>query len=316
MMGTHMVLFINPYAGGGKALRKWRQIESQLSDRLGGVTPLILGRDTSVKEYVGRILRQGKTEFIAAGGDGTVNLLLESLMEQASPSLLPRLKVGAIGLGSSNDFHKPFQAESFVSGIPTKVNFGSTIYRDVGLLTYENEGGDLCNRHWLLNSSIGITAEANLFFNTPNSVLRFLKRQSTESAIMYAALHTIATYHNRLMTIMIGDNEPFETRVTNLGIVKNPHFSGNFCYDSDYEPDSGHFYVHLCENMSLRRTLATLWRLSQKKFSGFPSTRSWRTNRIVVRSEQPLAVEFDGEVIKTRFASFSLKHKLLQVCTC
>ncbi|MEK6569854.1 MAG: diacylglycerol kinase family protein, partial [Bacteroidota bacterium] len=282
----------------------------------GAMTPLVLDPNISVKEYVGRMLREGKTEFIAAGGDGTVNLLLESLMEQAPSELLPRVKVGAIGLGSSNDFHKPFQGNSFIGGVPAKVDFGSTIYRDVGLLTYEDEAGDLCKRYWLVNASIGITAEANLFFNSPDSVLRFLKRSSTESAILYAALHTIATYHNRPMTIMIGDYQPFQTRVTNLGIVKSPHFSGNFCYDSDYEPNSGYFYVHLCENMSLRRTLTTLWRLSRKKFSGFPLTHSWRANRIAVRSAQPFAVEFDGEVIKTRFVSFSLKHKLIQVCTC
>lgn len=262
------------------------------------------------------MLMGGKTEFIAAGGDGTVNLLLESLIEQARPYLLPHVKVGAIGLGSSNDFHKPFRKESSVRGVPTTVNFGSAIYRDVGLLTYESEARELCKRHWLVNASIGITAEANFFFNTPDSLLRSLKKSSANTAILYAAVRTIAAYRNRLMTFMIGDEEPFQTSVTNLGIVKNPHFSGNFCYDSDYEPDSGYFNIHLCENMSPGRTLATLWRLSQKRFSGFPLTRSWRANRVVVRSEQPFAVEFDGEVVKTRFASFTLKHKLIQVCTC
>jgi diacylglycerol kinase family enzyme len=143
-----------------------------------------------------------------------------------------------------------------------------------------------------------------------------LKKSSTDGAILYAALHTIASYRNRLMTIMIDEQGPFQTRITNLGIVKNPHFSGTFSYDSKYEPDSGYFHIHLSENMSLGRTLATLWRLSQEKFSGFPLTHSWRANRIVVCSEYPFAVEFDGEVVKTRFASFSLKHKLIQVCTC
>src|SRR3972149_1440211 len=105
-MEVTMVLVINPYAGGGKALEKWQRIESELCSRLGAMTPLVLDPNISVKEYVGRMLREGKTEFIMAGGDGTVNLLLESLMEQAPSDLLPRVKVGAIGLGSSNDFHK------------------------------------------------------------------------------------------------------------------------------------------------------------------------------------------------------------------
>jgi diacylglycerol kinase family enzyme len=308
-------IIVNPLASGGEALQKWQRIEGKVYERLRAATQLVMNRNTNLKELVGNKLREDVTEFVAAGGDGTVNSLLCAIMECASSDILPRVKIGAIGLGSSNDFHKPFRAGKYINGIPCKIDFDSSSRRDVGLVEFEGDKGSTHTRYWLVNASIGITAEANLFFNRPNDMLRFLKRRFTGGAILYAALGTIARYRNKKMQIRIDRREQIQTDVTNLGVVKSPHFSGNFCYDSPYRPDSGYFDVHLCERMTRPRTLVTLWKLSQAKFSGLPRTQSWVSTDIALRADKPFALEFDGEVVETCHATFSLNHKSLQVCT-
>lgn len=310
-----MVAIINPSAGGGKALQKWNRFESSLREYLGSMTTRVVEGRTDVMELVARMISEGETRFIAAGGDGTVNLLLESIMEYASPDVRPNLKLGAVGIGSSNDFQKPISQGEKIDGIPCRINFDSTVLRDVGVLVYEDDEGDLHRRYWIVNASVGVTAEANLFFNRYIRVMNSLKHSATNAAILYAALHTLATYRNREMKIHLEDEQEIQTCVTNLGVVKSPHFSGNFCYDSPFEHDSGRFYVHLCENMPMLTTLLTLRALSRRKFSGLPLTRSWRSRWLTVRSDQPFAVEFDGEVTTTLCASFSVIQKGLQVCT-
>ncbi|MFQ5798709.1 MAG: diacylglycerol/lipid kinase family protein [Bacteroidota bacterium] len=310
-----MVAIINPSAGGGKALQKWNRSELSLREYLGSMTTRVVEGRADVMELVARMISEGETRFIAAGGDGTVNLLLESIMEYASPDVRPNVKLGAVGIGSSNDFQKPSSQGEKIDGIPCRINFDSTVLRDVGVLVYEDDEGDLHRRYWIVNASVGVTAEANLFFNRYIRVMNCLKQSVTNAAILYAALHTLATYRNREMTIHLEDEQSIQTCVTNLGVVKSPHFSGNFCYDSPFEHDSGRFYVHLCENMPMLTTLLTLRALSRRKFSGLPLTRSWRSRWLTVRSDQPFAVEFDGEVTTTRCASFSVIQKGLQVCT-
>jgi diacylglycerol kinase family enzyme len=290
-----MVVILNPAAGGGKALKKWRKMEPHLRQRFEEFQTFVLNRSMNLPDTINRALKEGHRHFIAAGGDGTVNLLMNAILDSASPEVLTEIRIGAIGLGSSNDFHKPFDSRQRIGRIPCRVDFEKAELRDVGMVTYKNGAGSVQIRHWLLNASIGITANANHFFNNPDSILAWLKIRSTSVAILYAALRILIRHRNQELDLALGDDGDCRVKVTNLGIVKSPHFSGNFCYDSPFEPDSGNYYIHLCEDMSRKRMVLTMARLLKRKFSGAPNTQSRRSSQIDIRSARSFALEFDGE---------------------
>ena len=311
-----MVIIINPYAGGGKAIQKWKKIESKIFQCLGSVKIIFLNEEILMKDCLSDLIKQGHQEFIAGGGDGTVNLLLQNIINRVPSSQLDKIKIGAIGLGSSNDFHKPFKIKQMINGIPCLINFASTKPRDVGILTFDSKKEKEQIKYWLINASIGITAEANLFFNTQDFLLDYLKKTITNSAILYAALRTIASYRNRNITIKIGNNKSKKINLTNMGVAKSPHFSGNFSYNTPFETDNGQFYINICREMHLLNTLYILWNLSKNRFCGLPKTESFCSDHLTVESDQQFAVEFDGEVIATKSAIFNIKQKMIEVCTC
>ena len=311
-----MIIFMNPYAGGGTAHQKLGTIETELNKLLGPLKIVFLKEKELMKENLSDLLKLGYREFVAGGGDGTVNLLLQNLIELVPAGQLSEIKIGAIGLGSSNDFHKPFRTEQMLNGIPCKLNFSFARARDVGILTYVTSGREKRQKYWLINASIGITAEANLLFNTPDTLLNYLKRTRTHWAILYAAFRTIACYRNRHITVTIGKNKSRELNLTNMGILKSPFFSGNFSYNTPFETDTGQFHINICRDMNLVNTLTLLWNLSKSRFSGLPKTASLCSDRLTVASDKPFAVEFDGEVINTALAVFKIKQKLIRVCTC
>ena len=311
-----MVIIINPYAGGGKAVEKWEKIESNIYNHLGSVKVIFLNEKISMKDCVSDLLRQDHQNFIAGGGDGTVNLLLQNLLNLVAPSRLTKIKIGAIGLGSSNDFHKPFKRQNIINGIPCKINFTFAEARDVGILTFIDNEEKEQKKYWLINASIGITAEANLFFNTRNSVLHYLKRTEPSCAIIYAALRTIASYRNRSMNVKIGNKKPKKINLTNMGVVKSPHFSGNFSYNTPFLTDNGFFHINICRDMHILNTLYILWSLSKNRFCGLPKTDSVYSDCLTIESDQQFAVEFDGEVIAAQKANFSIKQKMIGICTC
>jgi len=303
-------VLLNGAAAGGRALRKWKEIEGAIHESLPNRDLAVFDDPDQARTWIEEALGRGEVQFVAAGGDGTVNLLVDTIMKRAPPDVLPRVCVGAVGLGSSNDFHKPVRKDRRVRGVPYRLDFTSTIAHDVCLL----DSDDGRRRHWIINASTGLTAEANRFFNQPDRALRFLKNASTGAAIAYAAVHTLALGRDQSMTLQVDCEPPVATRVTNVGIVKNPNFSGSLTYRSPYEPDSGFFHVHLCEGMSRSRVLRTLWRSSRRGFSGLPSTRSWRVQHLVVTADEEFPVEFDGETIETRRASFSILKGAIRIC--
>jgi diacylglycerol kinase (ATP) len=310
-------VILNAAAGGGAALAKWGRIEPSIRSLLGDFSVHPTANAGAVEALIRELLEAGTTEFIAAGGDGTVNLLLNRLLSTATAEQVPHLVLGAVGLGSSNDFHKPIGRACLVEGVPCRLDFARARPHDVGVLSYTDSTEGPRARYWIINASVGTTAEANYRFNRPGPILRRLKARAPQFVIGCVALHAIVRCPSREMRLMSDGGTVRDVRVKNLGVVKNPHFTDGLRYDSPHEPASGRFDVHLVEHVSPARLLLILARLRQGRFAGQKGTRSWRVRRLRVRAESPFAVEVDGEVMLVPGeAEFSLHPQRLRVCSC
>ncbi len=308
-----MIILINPNACGGTALRKWNTIKPELLNKLNNPELVFLNGRQSMHALVKDALIKGETEFISAGGDGTLNLMLNSIINMYGTDRIDKIKVGAVGLGSSNDFYKPFAWGKLINNIPVKIDFEKPSPRDVGKITFTT-GGRIKTKYFLINSSIGLTAEANYLFNNPDKILSSLKRKSTSSAIIYTALKKILNYKNFNAEITSGETGRFITRITNLGIVKNPNFSGGMNYGCEADYRNGLFNVHLCYEMNMPERLNLFRALNSGKFEQIKKTKSWTTDKLTVKSSGQFAVEYDGEIIRTDKVEFSVLPSYIKVC--
>ena len=302
-----MIITLNTNCCGGKGLQKWNQIKDHI---LNSETEVLRTNEPRFIEKLKGCIDKGETYFVAAGGDGTVNYLLNNLVEAATRDQIKNITIGAIGIGSSNDFHKPFHSK--IGEIPVCIDFQNAYQRDVGLIKYDSGEGNV-EKYFLINSSLGITAEANNLFNEPDLILRRLKKLNTKLAIFYSAIKTMITYRNLNVEIIM-DGDKLKTKLTNLGITKNPHFSGDFCYDSQTDYISGKFNVHLAHHMNKFEILNLMKALTSRSFSKLKKTKSWQTDRIKITSENNFAVEFDGEVVITNQVEFKVLNKFIKVC--
>ena len=307
-----MFIIINPFAAGSTALTKWKILENSLPLDKHSCSMHFMNGKTSFSQLIQNALTNGQREFIAAGGDGTVNFLLNSLLKYSKPGIQRDIKIGAIGIGSSNDFHKPFNGLER-DQIPVKINFEKTKLRDVGFLKFINDKKSII-KYFLINASIGLTAEANHLFNKPDRVLKRLKKGSTASAIYYAALKTIFLYRNLNAELECNIKGRIKTKITNMGIVKSPYFSGDLCYNSPMNLGNGFYDIHLCEDLSKVNSLFLLWALEYNKLEKISKLKSWKTNQILVSADKFFTVEYDGETIKTKSVEFGILKKQIKVC--
>lgn len=306
-----MTILLNTKSGGGIALKKWTSIYKmlQLND---STETFIVSRNSSFDKFIMESVNNGKTDFVIAGGDGSINYFINRCIKIMGPEHLKKIKLGAVGIGSSNDFHKPFRDQNILGSIPYKINFEDAVQRDIGCIQYESNEKKL-RKHFLINASLGITAQGNHFFNNPDFILRYLKKINSQTAITYTVLKNILTYKNFKIKMEV-NNELLSANVSNLGIIKSPFFTGKLRYQSDLLLNNGLFDVHLYESLSKVKLLELFYKLSKGKSDNSLNKKFWRTKRIIVSSEKEFAVEFDGEVITTRYAEFSVIPGLIKVC--
>ncbi len=307
-----MIVLVNPDAGGGRAATQWEGLCSKLRARHPSMKILLPGRGFSIAGSIGEAFDRGERHFVAAGGDGTVNLLLNALLN-LKPDRETGLALGALALGSSNDFHKPIQPRQCTDGVSCKIDFAAARPRDVVHVSYSEKGRE-AGRYFLINASVGLTAEANAFFNNPDRLLGWLKRKYTDPAILYAAIRTILRYRNEEMTLKFPDAGASTVQVTNLGIVRNLHFSGGLRYGDNQTVRSGMMGVHLCYGTGIPGRLRLLAALARGTFDHLPRTLSRQTHSLRLEARTDFSLEMDGEIVRTNRATFTVLPDHIKVC--
>jgi diacylglycerol kinase (ATP) len=307
-----MFILLNDNSCGGIAANKWQTFVNNYN--LEGYTVIKAG-EADCGKLISSAISDGETDYAAAGGDGTVNFLLNKLMNLASESQIHNLRLGAIGLGSSNDFHKPYEESNLIDNIPYKLGFNKSELRDVGELSYQHKG-ERVTRYFIINASIGITAEGNFLFNNPDKILNYLKRFNTNSAILYSALNTIFRYRDFDAEIKIDGSKPAKVNITNLNIIKNPNVSGNLCYGYQAVYNDGKMNIHLAHDMNKIEVIRLFLALQKGIVKNISKLESFPVNKIEITSGKVFNLEYDGEVVITNSVLFSIKKEWIKVCTC
>lgn len=309
-----MLVSLNRYSNNGRGFRRWQKFKTWFEDEYAGHDYAVITEINNLDQRLGEEFSKGERIFVAAGGDGTVNCLLNIIM-QMDEDRRNQLILGAIGLGSSNDFHKPFSDKRIFSGkTPFRLDWRNAVSHNVGRVDFYDENDNRQRKYFIINCSIGIIARANYLFNSNDRIINGFKSKWVQGTIWYAGLRTLFSASNVYSTIKVKD-KCFETEVTNLSIVINPHFSGNFRYDFEVSPKSEHFGIALCEKMRIPAGLRTIYSLAKGKFVGLPNTRTWKAKYVEIYPDDLTPLELDGETYLARNIKITLLKGRLKVCT-
>lgn len=314
-MNPRTLILINPECHQGHGWKRWLSVKSEVAKSLDSSwTEFVLEPGVNLSATLPGVLRNGNYKFIiSAGGDGTMHYLVNTLL-RSFPINIQDITLGAIGLGSSNDFLKPFNRK--IKNIPTRIDLRSAVEKhDVGLAEYYDQSSQYNNAFFVVNASFGVTALANWNFNNPGNLLRFLKSKSTNAAIFYTALATILRYRNFHCCLNYNDRES-HVAASNINILKKPFVSGSFWYDHKIKPDDGELRLCICKDMDKIDLLKILSQLMKGQFKPGEKTRSEIIHAFQLTSAQPVVFECDGETTMTNKVSIRIIPKAINVLSC
>ena len=308
-----MNVILNKTAGGGCAERNWELVKTHIFKRYNSIKVIDSNQTVSLESAIMDSIKSEDCNFIIAGGDGTINYFTNKLIEVLNEENIKKIKIGAVGIGSSNDFCKPYDIQNCIEKIPCKIDFNSTQAMDVGTIRYKS-GVQLLKKYFLLNASVGVTAQANNFFNNPNRILNYLKRHFKGLAILYTAIRTILKFKGCEIQLIFDSNDTYSFCVSNLAIVKNPNISGNISFPVKADYQNGLFDIFLTHSMNRIELIRLLQSLTKNVFPKNDKSKHCRTSCLKLKAADNFLIEFDGEVITTNYAEFSILNKYLNVC--
>jgi len=304
-----MLIIVNERANAGNGAKRWRKVEAALKESGTTFDVAPTRSEAEAERGVADADRQGHDVVVAAGGDGTVNGVLNAILNNRVDVAL-----GAIGLGSSNDFHKPFAKGKRISGVPVRLDPAQAICADVGKATLTDPSGATRTRYFVLNASIGVVAQENAFFNAPDKTLRALKKTSVDLAIAYAAIVAIKRFKPIELKVSL-DDQPFQPmQLTAMGILKKIHFAGGMHYDTPVTANDGMFAVNVWEPMDRWSIVGLILALYRGQFTGRKHTQAHRTRRVRITADTPIDFELDGEVSKVSQVDVEVVPRAVRLC--
>jgi diacylglycerol kinase (ATP) len=226
--------------------------------------------------------------IIAAGGDGTVNQVVNGMLQSALPAeKLPALTI--IPAGSGNDFAKTVNITLAADALRNRLENFSPKLIDIGSVTFQRNGEE-AHSYFLNVCSAGMGPE----------VLNHMRsgRKKLGAAVAYyiAILATFSTYTCRPVTIKTATWQ-WRGLLRSLAIGNGKYFGNGLCIAPDAKPDDGEFGAFICGAVSVfdfiryTNTLKTGRRISSTKIE-YQAAR-----KLELTAELPCRIEADGELL-------------------
>jgi len=305
------IVLRNPTAGGGKALAKWRRIAGELDALKSSAAPVYDDRATW-PQRIRETAQQGDVLVIAAGGDGTVhdvaNMILSFDADQRR-----RVCLGAIGLGSSNDFHKPASGANF-RGVATRCSADRPVLQNVLRITFTDEDGGVHIERVVANASAGVVARGNDLFNRRWGPVGVARALGPGPGIVCASVCAIALRRSAAVALRVDGEDVFNGGGPLVGLFVNRHFAGSLSYADQTDVQSDHMGVAVLEDVGLPARLSLLSAATNGGLAASSRLRLLHATQCECTFESAQLLEMDGEVVRAKSFRADLDRASLKVC--
>ena len=248
------------------------------------------GRDAGRIE---RLIRDGHPEVvIAAGGDGTVNEVAQSLValnSEAAPAL------GMVPLGTANNVARSLGLRSCrQEGIDAVDCAAAAVLEGV---RRRIDLGQVGGRHFVGSFAAGMDAD---ILTTRNRVQRRLRLGPSIGGyplyLLSCGLNLLRNRHTAAQLRI--DGADTSANVCNLLVLNTALYAGEFRFDAADASDDGRLDLHLFSGAAdYVRGFVGAWRrhLRYERGEVVEPPRLRRAREIIVELESPLASQLDGE---------------------
>lgn len=251
-----LVFIINPVAGNGNSLKKWRRFKKGISFSFEEIVTQYAGHAIEIAASFEHT--QEDILLIGFGGDGTLREII------AGAAGNPFVTVGSVAAGSGNDFSRSFESFHNTDEISDFLKSPRVKQHDLG------EFKDDTPFKFVSSSGIGFDAEVSFLVNGSPAKGWLNKINAGKLAYLLYVIKTLIKFE-RFDLQVLHDDKIFHYRDVWLATISNqPYFGGGMAISPDSITDDGLLeltVVHGISRKKLMYVFRTVFKGSHMQFS-------------------------------------------------
>lgn len=282
-------VIVNPVAGHGNGLKSIPLITQSM-------TRLNLSFDLVQTEFPGhgigltqKAVQDGVDVVVAAGGDGTVNEVINGLI-QSKQTGKPVPVMGVLCAGRGNDF-------ADAVGIPSDLEQGCQALADDQrrVIDIGRAKGGIYPQGRYFGNVVGIG------FDTITTIeVKKLPLWGGFVSFFTAVLKTVFLYNKAPLADIEFNGQKITQRSLLITIMNGNRLGGGFYMAPNSKPDDGLFDLCIGEQMSSFEVIRMIPRFMKGTQATQPTIKTGQTTRIVITGlDGALPAEMDGEIFST-----------------
>ena len=310
-----ILVIYNPIAGRGRVKKYWPEVQQGLID--SGIEFDVAATSEPLEAVT--LAEKAVTKYstiIAVGGDGTVHEVVNGLLRASNEG--ETIALGVVPLGNGDDFAKMIPPQTSIGGkvfdwrvAIEKITKGQTKLFDIGRMSGDQLSSEQTNspQYFMNGMDIGFGAQAALNFTKVPSFLTGM------AAYLASIMKTLIDYRIPKVSIQIDDQPAFEQSTTMTAITNGRCFGSGFWVCPDAQVDDGLLDVMVTQSVGRLKILSLIPKIMKGTHVNEPILKNYRARSIVIKSEQSLVVEADGEIpyTQTRHLEVRILDKKLRV---
>jgi len=281
---------VNPKAGSNKGEEDWPRIKELLEQRNLVFEFAITEHQRHAILLVQTAIEDGFRKFISAGGDGTLNEVINGIFVKHQ-SIASEVTLGVVTVGTGNDWGRTHTMPDDYAEMVEIIKSQHSMKHDVGKAKYRY-GEEDESRYFINIAGMGFDAMVAKKVNV-------LKEKGYRGLMvyMYSLLSSLIRFKPTRLAIY-SENKKIYSNSTFLASIGICRFNGGgMKLLPDAIPDDGLFDLTIIRKVSRLKVLANIKNVFDGSFVKLKEVERFRAKSFTVTSDPPhaLNLETDGE---------------------
>ena len=305
-MVADTVFIVNPASGNGRTGRRWPGYEAYFRRHLDAAIEVrITERPWHAAGLAKDAAVNGASTVVSVGGDGTLNEVVNGLLDGTGRPWNPDAALAVFPLGTGSDFAKTLGHSREPADLVRRLKARTLRIVDAGLVEYEAVGAPR-SRYFINEGEFGSAAAVSERVNRTTKVL------GGKMSFLIGILRTLPNYANTQVTIQADGGPRREMVVNNLTAANGRFYGGGLQPAPHADLEDGLFDVIVFGDIDFQAQRRDLGLLREGKHLDRPGISWFRAREVRIESGDEM-IDVEGEFIGRHPKRFLILPKAVPI---